>query len=208
MKRLLIFTAIVFLSFHFSANAQRFYIGAKTGMSSSSFSGDGFDVSKFRTSYQAGLFMGFTFADNEWFALQPEMLYDRRGSRQLGVVNNGTVQEIRSDFFTMPIAAKFRIPIQEKFFPHFTMGPYWSARVNQTIGSRTDIPLQDHERIDIRKVDFGAFVGAGADFQFNPFFLTVDMRYFFGGINQNASDNIITIRNSQVTLNVGAGFIF
>lgn len=201
-----IFVFIGFLSFN--VNAQRFYIGGKTGLSSASFSGDGFDVSRFRTSYQAGMFMGVVFSESEWFAIQPELLYDKRGSRQLGVINNGTVQEIRSDFFTMPIAAKFRVPVKEKFFPHFTMGPYWSARISQSIGSRTNVPLQDDERIEMRKADFGAFAGAGADFQFNPFFLTVDMRYFFGGINQNASDNIITIRNSQVTLNVGVGFIF
>lgn len=108
----------------------------------------------------------------------------------------------------MPIAAKLRIPIKEKIFPHITTGPYWSARVSQDIGTRTNIPLTDAEKIDIRKVDFGAFIGAGTDFQFNPFYLTVDMRYYFGGINQNASDNIITIRNSQIALNVGVGFIF
>jgi hypothetical protein len=208
MKRLFFSLAIIFCLFQVPLQAQRFYLGAKTGMSSASFSGDGFDVSKFRTSYQAGMFMGVVFGESEWFAIQPEMLYDRRGSKRLGVINNNTVQEIRSDFFTMPIAAKFRVPVNEKFFPHFTMGPYWSARVGQSIGSRTDIPLQDSERIEVRKVDFGAFAGAGVDFQFNPIFITVDMRYFFGGINQNASENIITIRNSQITLNVGLGFIF
>lgn len=207
MKKLF-FLILVIVYFTSDINAQRFYIGAKTGLSAGSFSGDGFDVSKFRSSYQAGMFMGLNFADNEWFAVQVEILYDRRGSKRLNVVNNGTQQEIRADFFTMPIAAKFRIPIKDKIFPHLTMGPYWSARVAQNIGTRSNTPLLDTERIDIRRVDFGAFIGAGTDFQFNPFYLTVDMRYFFGGINQNASDNIITIRNSQITLNVGVGFIF
>lgn len=203
-----VFLFLVFIYIANDIQAQRFYIGAKTGLTASSFSGDGFDVSRFRSTYQAGMFMGLNFADNEWFAVQVEMLYDRRGSKRLNVINNGMQQEIRADFFTMPIAAKFRIPIKDKIFPHVTMGPYWSARVNQSIGSRTNTPLLDSERVDIRRVDFGAFVGAGTDFQFNPFYITVDMRYFFGGINQNASDNIITIRNSQLALNVGLGFIF
>lgn len=207
MKKVsLVLLVLMSISSIVEAQDSRFYFGAKIGLSASSFTGDGFEVSKFRTSYQAGMFFGL--AIKEWFAIQPELMYDRRGSRQIGELNNGTVQQINVNYFTMPISVKFRAPIKEKFYPHITMGPYWSAKVSQAVGSRTNTLLLDNERLNARRVDFGAFIGAGTDFHFDPFFITMDMRYFFGGINADNSSNVITIRNSQVAVNVGVGFIF
>jgi hypothetical protein len=202
MKKIIVTIAIAFCGVFLSA--QNVFLGGKAGLSSSSFRGEGFQSESFRNSYQVGMFLGISPA--EWFVVQPEFMYDRRGSERINIL--GTSQTVRVNYFNMPVAAKFRIPIQNVFYPNFQVGPYWSTRLSERVTYSNDVGIIETHRVETRKTDFGGFVGGGADIQLNPIFLTFDVRYYFGAIDANRSNNSVTMRNSQIGLNAGIGFIF
>lgn len=205
MKKLIISILVILAttSITQSLTAQTFAVGPKFGFVASDFRGDDIDRQKFRKGFQVGAF--FAFAPVEWFSVQPEIMFDQRGSQE--VIFNQQNREIKINYLSVPVALNFRIPIQETFYPKIMVGPYAAFALNESqrlIGTGDD-PI--FGEADVSRADFGGLIGAGLDIQHNKLFFTFDIRYLFGAVDVSQQDNL-EFRNTQIATSTGIGIKF
>lgn len=183
--------------------AQTFAVGPKVGFNASNFMGDDIDREKFRKGIQFGAF--FMFAPNEWFSVQPEIVFDQRGSQE--TIFNNVRREININYLSIPVALNFRIPVAEIFYPKVMVGPYTSFALSENqrlIGGNSSVVFT---QTDIKRIDFGGFAGAGLDIQKNNFFFSFDIRYLFGSMDVSKEEDI-EFRNTQISTNAAIGYKF
>lgn len=181
-------------------------IGAKGGIGITTFKGSNASNIDGRTSWLGGAFLNAQISPA--FNLQPEILFSQKGA---DYTTDGMRRNLVINYFEIPILAKFRLPVDEVFFPHLLLGPNFAFRTNlkysgMETGSGTQVNMNESE---IRKSDVGAIVGAGVDIEtrYSGLFFTVDGRYGFGFNNLDRSDNAVEIKNAGWSFAVGIGFL-
>ena len=120
MKKLFLTAAVAVSSLTF---AQQF--GAKAGMNVSTISDEGFDDTKSKVGYYAGVFMNVPVSES--FSIQPEVLYNNLGSKVSSTVLGTTYSStLNLDYVAVPVM------FQYKATPQFYLeaGPEFGFLVN------------------------------------------------------------------------------
>lgn len=166
-------------------------IGIKGGVNFASVHGD--DKDKFgetnsHTSFHAGVFAQFPFG--EFFSLQPELLYSRKGFERQDSV-------FRFDYLDVPVLAVFNI--SDNFSVH--LGPQ--------VGIMMSAKMEDDE-IDLEPYntfDYGA--AAGLEGRLSRFRLGTRYVHSFGDLRKedsNGNDIDENIKNGVIQVYLGVGF--
>lgn len=180
MKKLFLGIGLMAGSFMF---AQQF--GAKAGLNVSSM--QGFDGTKAKTGFHAGLFMNAPIAES--FSIQPEILYSQYGAKE----NEGNSNSINLDYITVPVMFQYNAT------PEFYLeaGP----ELGLLISSKLKV---NNETIDMKDEteSFNLGLGLGAGYYFTPN-IGLSARYV-AGFTDVIKDNVgDAVKNNvfQVGLN-------
>ena len=178
MKKLLLLGLLAF--FGSEALAQSFRFGAKGGFNYADVNGKKLNdkAHDSKLGWHAGVMVNIQYPGNDWFSLQPELQYTRKGYEQLGTAFNITNSQgnvlytekhnalVRFNYLELPFMFNFRTGILV-----FEAGPTLSylvgadsdAFITQTLpdGTETSIELPDpgNERDKLSKFDYGAAAG-------------------------------------------------
>lgn len=192
MKKLLLITAVVILSFT-TAQSQELRLGAKLGLNVASLGGDSYGVGSLgsRTSFHIGGLAEIPLMGK--FSLQPEILYSSEGSNWAFMSSDS---DIKLDYIRVPVLAKF----------HIIEG--LSAEAGPVFGVL--VKAEESESGDDIKDNFKSFdaqFGIGASYRLNMgvFF---SIRYNKGLLNVNEEDEINSYKNQSNVFQVSAGYSF
>ena len=202
MKKLL-FVLSTFIGVHSFAQTSVTTFGAKGGVNFSSISDKGYDDTKTRTGFHAGLFANMPISDN--FSIQPEVLYSQEGAKV--TYNSGkSHNQLNLDYIQVPIMFQVR-PVKQFYIE---AGPQFGFLVNakakgdvavgNNIAANTTLDVKDQTK----SFNFGLGAGLGYDITEN---IGIGARYNFGlsDINKNGNTNINNpdnknrLRNFQVS---------
>lgn len=193
---------------HQGAEAQRKMVaGVRGGLSSATLDGVSLERAAFRNGFHAGFFFGI--APVDWLMVQPEIIYDQRGTDGQSSTDGGRI-DLDAGYLTIPLAVKFRIPIIDRIFPFATFGPYMSAALSGSDDLHWSGPVgtgSDLAATRIERWDAGGFIGGGVDVQLKRFFITADVRWVLG-MNDLAEARSVDLRNAQVLAGAGLGIRF
>ncbi|MRM97466.1 PorT family protein [Riemerella anatipestifer] len=205
MKKLFLGLAVVAGSFAFG---QQF--GAKAGLNVSSISKGGYDDTKAKVGYYAGVFLNAPISGD--FSIQPEVLYNNLGSKTIkdaGILGKAETK-LNLDYISVPVM------FQYKATPQFYLeaGPEFSFLVGANAKTSYETPLKSGQTVtELNKDNFNSFnfgMGLGLGFDITPN-IGVNARYVAGftDISKNgttsASDNTT---NKNNTFQVGLGVKF
>ncbi|MDY3520533.1 porin family protein [Riemerella anatipestifer] len=205
MKKLFLGLAVVAGSFAFG---QQF--GAKAGLNVSSISKGGYDDTKAKVGYYAGVFLNAPISGD--FSIQPEVLYNNLGSKttmNAGILGKAETK-LNLDYISVPVM------FQYKATPQFYLeaGPEFSFLVGANAKTSYETPLKSGQTVtELNKDNFNSFnfgMGLGLGFDITPN-IGVNARYVAGftDISKNgttsASDNTT---NKNNTFQVGLGVKF
>ncbi|OKL41214.1 porin family protein [Pontibacter flavimaris] len=187
-KTLLLF--VFMLATVFAANAQA-QLGVRVGANYAGLTGDETSASDRMFRFHAGLISRFYLTTDEFFAIQPELLFSQKGGE-----SEDDDFKIKLSYIDVPVLAHINAgPI------FFEAGPQVSFRVGGDIevnGTNIDDDLDQFKRTSL---GYAAGVGFAA-----PMGLTVGVRYN-GDISQlNDDDNAPEYRNSVFMLTLGYMF--
>lgn len=206
------------------ANAQETQLGLRSGLNLSTFRGDTnleqeLDTGGLerRSDFHLGLFA--TFGINEQFALQPEILYARKGSSlegEIETVRAGTARvsaDFDFDYLQVPVLAKFRIPTGSAVTPVLYAGPSLAYSLNAnadgevTIDGQTE-PINDGiEEENVSDFTFGGVVGGGIQYALDTGGrLSLDFRYGTDLTDINSEgegDGDVSLYNETITVSLG-----
>ncbi len=173
------------------------------------------------SSMTAFLFGGFVNIQiNDNFALQPELLYIRKGAQQdlevnttiLGFVPtdlSGTLKW-KLDYIEIPLLLKVMIPTEGALKPSFFAGPAISFVVSSNLGLEL---VGVSEDVDIgslvKSTDFGLVFGGCLDIDLSPKnFIVIDARYELGLTDWTDEPilDLVTLKNGGVQFMAGIGF--
>lgn len=157
--------------------------GVKLGMNISDFSGDddieGWgELLDWKAGFCGGVFMAY--AVNDWFSLQPELLYSMKGMKMgLGILGLSMTWSL--DYIEIPVLAVFEIPLESSLRPYALAGPAVGFKVRSKMSASA---LGEEETFDLGEytntVDFSLVVGAGINFDIAGRALTFDFRWIPG----------------------------
>jgi hypothetical protein len=206
------------------ANAQETQIGLRSGLNLSTFRGDTdleqeLDAGGLerRSDFHLGLFA--TFGVNEQFALQPEILYTRKGSSlegEIETVRAGTARvsaDFDFDYLQVPVLAKFRIPTGSAVTPVLYAGPSLAYSLNAnadgevTVDGQTE-PIDDGiEEESVSDFTFGGVIGGGIQYALDTGGrLSLDFRYGTDLTDINSEDegeDDVSLYNESITVSLG-----
>lgn len=155
--------------------------GLKAGISVSDFYGNDADGSDARAGFSGGLFLNYRF--NDYWALQPEVLFRTKGADlESGLTGENGPTEYELGYLTIPVLAKFYIPVGSPLRPNLYAGPDVGFKLYGDANDR-DIDNQ------LKDTEFGLAFGAGLDYNLGSdpvqFIRTVglDLRYTLGLTN-------------------------
>lgn len=197
----LLLTIVLFSTNSFSQVG--FSLGPKAGVTFTSFRGDHAEDVKSRTGWAGGLFANLSLLD--FLSVQPEFLIHQKGATSR---YNQYRNEIRVNYFEVPILLKIRLPLGQTVYPNIFAGPNFSYRVSGKYSS-TDTENGDDRNISIdnvRRSDTGGIVGVGIDIEGQSIFFTIDARYGFGFNELGDHSYYLNLRNEDLTVLAGIGF--
>jgi hypothetical protein len=202
MKRLrLALLALALLLAAAPAQAQRVHYGVRGGVNvaSSETVGSAFDAETgTRTGYHLGLMALVDISD--WFALETEVLYSKKGFAEgdVGIALNLT-------YFEIPVLAVVRLPLP--LSPRLYSGPVLGieSRCEVTFeGETTECDTASQGAPRTRGADSGIIVGAGLGFDFGPGKLMGDIRYNHGLTDiSESSETVGSIKTRTWYLSAG-----
>ena len=173
MKRILLLSTALFFATAFTTLSAQDAVktGAKGGLNFATISNGDFDT---RTGFVIGGFAKFGIPDSP-LSIQPEALYSQQGGE-----NNGN--EIRLDYFQVPVLFKFALSQNATVEPNLFVGPYAGYRLvaeqdgatGGLFGSGSNIENQTEQ------VDYGFVLGGGLDIEVGDSIFTMDARYNMG----------------------------
>jgi hypothetical protein len=165
--------------------------GIKAGFGMANLTGD-IDGNKSMLTPGFGLFLTYKASPN--FAIQPEVLYEMKGTKE-----DGGDGKIKLNYITVPVLLKYVIPTQGKMAPSIFAGPY--------LGFKASAKDQDGTKLEgVKSTDFGVAFGAGLDFAAGATgVFTIDARYELGLSNTNDVGDV-SVKNSWLGLYLGYGF--
>lgn len=147
-------------------------------------------------------------------ALQPELLYVRKGSN-VTVNVSGTLSDqpislstsldVTVDYVQVPVLGKLQIPIAGPYTPTVFAGPAVAVKVSEDVNV-PDPDLAPNDGGDIaRSVDAGLVFGAGVDVEGPGYTILFDTRYDLG-LRNLSEDDAADLKNGSIALAVGVVF--
>lgn len=165
IKKLFLTAAVAVSSLTF---AQQF--GAKAGMNVSTISDEGFDDTKSKVGYYAGVFMNVPVSES--FSIQPEVLYNNLGSKVSGTTYSST---LNLDYVAVPVM------FQYKATPQFYLeaGPEFGFLVNakHKLDNGSSSTVTELDKEDFNSFNMGVGLGLGFDISKN---VGLNARYVAG----------------------------
>ena len=176
-------------------------IGPMVGIVNSSFRGDDAGDAGSRTSFLAGGFVWFPLSRQ--FALEPELLYVRKGAETTIEDVTGT---LALDYIEIPLLAQIRFPSQD-VTPYILLGPAFSFRTGCKLSIESgEAELSadcEAEGVDvgIKDTDFSLIGGLGLEVQN----FMVSLRYDHG-LSQLPSEGDGSVYNRAIAITFGYAF--
>ena len=189
--------------------------GIKIGVSSARLHGDDVEdltdllgeAQKSRIGFCAGGFI--TFNITEMFAIQPEVLYIKKGSKYEEEIFGETLKVwIKFDYLEIPVLAKIMVPTPGGVKPYLFAGPVLALKLSSKLKAEYADESEEEDIEDMKSTDFGLVIGAGVDFGLGvpgTGKMTLDVRYSLGlsSISDFEGDDI---KNGVFSLMVGYSF--
>ncbi|WP_263841817.1 porin family protein [Salinibacter sp.] len=167
-------------------------LGVRGGVTQATFYGDDVASNDFRPGFTGGVFLNYQV--NDVFAVQPEVLYSRRGTKNHNSAA-GTDIRVRQDVIEIPVLLKLSAPTAP-VTPRLYVGPALGFITNSELGNGNDA---DDGFTD---VDFSGVVGGEIAYALNKGPLSeiaVDGRYNLGLANLGDANNFEDVRTSAFT---------
>jgi hypothetical protein len=167
----------------------------------------GFVGSNYEPQTRVGLALGGfgTWRANDWFALQPELLYVQKGVTLEGPAANPVSFVSKIDYLEVPILARLTPPASGEVRPYLFAGPTFGikvrGRVERMVGGVRE--KADAEAL-LRDGDAGVTVGAGT--RFGRFLAETRFTQGLTRVNKDVPDFQREVKNRTVALL--AGFTF
>lgn len=181
-------------------DAQGIRLGPTIGLNSATLGGDDAEGVDSRISWLLGGFVNFDLSPN--FALQPELLYSRKGAK---LDFDGDQATLAVDYIEIPVLAQIRFPSQG-VTPYFLVGPALSFKSGceaQVESGGTEVSVDCSEiDVNLKDTDFSLIGGVGIEVRN----FTASLRYDYGlsRVIDDAGD--IDVFNRTITLAVGYAF--
>ena len=199
MKKLLtILLFVLFVTTAVSAKEGTLSYGPKFALNFASEGGDNSSYISSSTKFGIGGFVIYGLADP--FALQGELLYNRKGCTSTGYNPNVT---FTGSYLDVVALAKYLIPLEGDIKPAIFAGPslgiLLSANYEQG-GTTTDYTS------NVSGADFALVFGAGAAHKMGNGSIIFDLRYYLGlsNVNKNSPPSNT---NQIFSINVGYAFM-
>jgi opacity protein-like surface antigen len=240
-KFLLLAASVLLLPVVSSAQSKTVSIGVKGGLNLATFGGSdasqGFQSDELqgmsfeldpstRTAFVAGAFISVQLDD--YFALQPELLFVSRGVRYNGdgsVLGFPYTYDIKLgiNYLEIPVLAKLTIPTGTSAIPFVYAGPSLGLKMGKittdgkvsSMGQEFDLEDEDNDEADanIKSTDVGVALGAGLGLNLGGGMLSFDARYTLGLTNimkpqknDDGTEREMDIKNRSISLTVGFSF--
>lgn len=213
MNKTILFFAILF-SFHF-AHAQKFYVGIKGGVNSSTLTGN--DTVRFDKKQLPGFHIGLlaNIGVSDVLSLQPEITYSRQG---LAVIfkNDPNLDRGKAyiNYINVTLLAKAMFGGESiRFF--LNAGPYAGYIISGknvfkykffgiTVEDKYDF-VSKGRGDDLKRLDLGATVGIGATFRAGPGDVVADLRYSLG--LGSVSENPLFQKYANSVFSISLGYV-
>jgi len=175
--------------------------GPKVGLAVNSFRGAGAGKVEAETNWVHGLF--FNLEPVTFITIQPEMILNHKRDVQ-------TMNDIRNKidivYLEFPALAKFKISINNIYFPHLLIGSNIACNIHSNISSTdTQTGKVNENSPNIKRLDIGGIVGVGIDIKKEWAFFTLDVRYGLGFNNIGKNSNNLNIKNTGWSIAFGVG---
>lgn len=163
--------------------------GFKLGLNISDFRGNDVEGAGELLDWKAGLCAGafMSYRVNEWFALQPELLYSMKGMK-LGLLFLDAIT-FSLDYIEVPVLAVFNIPAGGTLKPFAYAGPVFGFNVRSEVSASL---FEEEETVDVADYtngfEFSLALGAGINFDIAGRALIFDFRYVPGLTNAFSED--------------------
>ncbi len=193
-----------------AARAQEVTLGVKGGLNVASLSVDdpadpdfGFDS---QTDFLVGAFAQFGIGSV--FALQPEVLYSRRGANSQ---DEDPATKLNLDYVEIPLLLVARLGSRESpIYPILYTGPSvaFETRCRVTGAGESfdcDDPLLDGA-LQTAKTDFGLVFGGGFEILYSRLTVQLDARYTLGLTNLNETEDAAEVSAKNRTWSFMLGF--
>ena len=167
-------------------------IGVRGGVTQATFYGDDVNSNDFRPGFTGGVFVNYQV--NEAFAVQPEVLYSRRGTKNHNSAV-GSDRRVRQDVIEIPVLLKLSAPTAP-VTPRLYVGPALGFITNSELGNGSDAGSFFND------VDFSGVVGGEIAYALNKGPLSeiaVDGRYNLGLANLGDANNFEDVSTSAFT---------
>lgn len=159
-------------------------VGLKGGLNSSTLVGKdakAMGTISARQAFGGGAFMQVRL--HRYFAIQPEVLYMRKGA---DIADVGISNTVKLDYIEVPLLAKVMIPTASPVLPYLFAGPQLSfksaCKASTTEGATTTTASCDQAPFNtkVKSTDFGAAFGGGFNFDAGGAVISLDARYTVG----------------------------
>lgn len=138
---------------------------------------------KSKLGYVAGLGLNFPITADNFFSIQPELLYIQQGTRATG-------GDLDLNYVQLPLLLKINFGMED--FPiYVNAGPSFGYLLNSPLNFG-DINLTDRNRLDI-----GLQFGGGLGIKAGPGNVLLDARYGFGLTDLYNQDNVPDSQNKS-----------
>ena len=202
MIRLVVGWVVLLFSGFIRADVTGF--GVKAGLSYANIRGHDVYDQEFRMGFSGGAFL--TYGLGSSFAVQPEVLFVRKGSKYSNGSGSDAYRETLSlDYIEVPVLMKFELLAAKSVRFNFFAGPSLAfklrARVKATFGGETEVESLD----SVKNTDFGLVAGFGLEYLLRRGRLAFDLRYTagMGSLSKKADDDI---KNAAIGFFVGYSF--
>ena len=217
MKRIIITIfaiVVVFTLSCASVSAQGLTAGLKAGVSIANLHGDDVKLAEelgIEFSSKIGLCAGgfITYALNDMFAVQPELLFTMKGSKAEGEVEGEPAKlTMKLNYLEIPVLAKLSIPTPGDVRPSLFVGPSLAIKLTGKAKVESAVESEEADIEGLKSTDFGLVFGGGIDFALGQGKLTVDARYTLGltTTREPEEGDEIDIKNGVISLMVGYSF--
>lgn len=164
--------------------------GVKLGMNISDFRGNDIEGLGELLDWKAGLCAGVfvSYAVNDWFALQPELLYSMKGQK-IGILSESITFSL--DYIEVPVLAMFTLPLESSLAPFAYAGPVIGFNVRSEFSASL---FGEDDALDLSEYtntfEFSLALGAGINFDIAGKALTFEFRYVPGLTNVYSDEDM------------------
>ncbi len=163
--------------------------------------------SNYEPQMRVGLALGGfgTWRANDWFAVQPELLYVQKGVTLEGPLANPVTFVSKTDYLEVPVLAMVTPRLSGQARPYLFAGPTLGfrvrARVDRTVGGVRE--KADADAL-LRAGDAGLTVGAGT--RFGRFLAETRFTQGLTPVNKDVPDFRTDVKNRTVAFLAGVAF--